>query len=154
MGEVLDCEIKLNQAGQMVAEVWRALPGRFSNLAVDNFIVMPNHIHGIVEILNVGAPLVGARPIVPIDPAQEDRATTRVAPTLGAVIGSFKSLTTVQYGRGVRQDGWPVFQGRLWQRNYYEHIIRNAQSHQDILEYIAANPERWESDPENPRPSV
>ena len=149
-GRVLDCEMKLNRTGRMVAEVWRALPNRFTNLAVDDFVIMPNHIHGIVDIENVGAPLVGARQTAPTSPEEEDGATTRVAPTLGAVVGAFKSLTAVQYVKGVRENGWPPFQDRLWQRNYYEHIIRNAESRQSIVEYLAANPINWANDPENP----
>ena len=153
-GEVRDCRMSLSRAGEMVSHVWKELPGRFPNVNIENFIVMPNHIHAVVDMHGVGAPLVGARPIAPTDSRKEDRATTRVAPTLGAVIGSFKSLTTVQYARVVRQEGWPAFQGRLWQRNYYEHIIRNAESRRSIPEYLASNPENWSNDPENPHSVV
>ena len=122
-GEIFDGEMDLNPAGHMVTKVWRALPSRFPNVMVDNFTVLPNHIHGIVEITNVsmpphettlvGAPLVGARPKAPTGPSKEERATTRVAPTLGAVIGAFKSLTTVKYTRGVTYKAWPPFEERL-----------------------------------------
>ena len=145
LGEVQNSHMSLSRAGEMVSRVWKGLPSRFHNVSVENFVVMPNHIHGIVEIQNVGAPLVGALT------AEATGATTRVAPTLGMVIGSFKSLTTVHFARGVRQEGWPAFQSRLWQRNYYEHIIRNSESRRRILEYLAANPENWDNDPENPR---
>ena len=114
---------------------------------------MPNHFHAIVVI--VGAPLVGALPPpdVPGPVAQPDRAPTRGAPTspaLGHVVGAFKSLTTAEYGRGVRDLGWPPFHGRLWQRNYYEHIIRSEESLEQIRDYILMNPQRWEWDRENP----
>ena len=79
-----------------------------------------------------------------------NRATTRVAPTVGGVVGAFKSISTVEYTRVVKQNGWPSFNRRLWQRNYYEHIIRNEESLNRIREYIVNNPLQWEFDRENP----
>ena len=82
---------------------------------------------------------------------EQHRAGTRPAPTtLGDVIGAFKSLTTVEYGRHVRSDRWPPFERRLWQRNYYEHIIRDEASLHRIRTYMKVNPSRWEFDRENP----
>ena len=85
---------------------------------------MPNHIHGIIVITD-GTPItkdVGATLVV-----AHNRAGTRPAPTirLGDVIGAFKSVSTKEYARGVRNYRWPPFAGRFWQRNYYEHVIRN-----------------------------
>ena len=134
----------------MVSEAWKGLAVRFPNVVVDNFVVMPNHIHAIVDINDVGAPLVGAPASRHASASEHNGATTRVAPTLGAVIGAFKSLTTVEYARRVRNEGWPAFQGRLWQRNYYEHIVRDDESRERILEYIAWNPANWMHDSENP----
>jgi REP element-mobilizing transposase RayT len=74
------------------------------------------------------------------------RATTRVAPTemrLGDIVSTFKSLTTLFYAAGVRQHGWPPFRGRLWQRNYYEHNIRDEDELARIRQYIRDNPIRW-----------
>lgn len=71
-------------------------------------------------------------------------------PTIGQIVGAFKSLTTIEYIRGVRQHGWPGFDKHLWQRNYHEHIVRDEPSLNRIREYIATNPERWEFDRENP----
>jgi putative transposase len=62
----------------------------------------------------------------------------------------FKTRTTNEYIRGARESGWAPFRGRLWQRNYYEHIIRNARELELIRDYIATNPVRWDTDPENP----
>ena len=79
-----------------------------------------------------------------------DRAATRAAPTaLGGAIGAYKSLTTVEYVRGVKTAGWPPFNQRLWQRNYYEHIARDDKSLTQIRQYIYDNPVRWSFDPEN-----
>jgi REP element-mobilizing transposase RayT len=69
---------------------------------------------------------------------------------LGDIVGAFKSITTHAYIQGVRRDGWPGFNGRLWQRNYYEHIIRDDPSLQRIRHYIESNPEQWAADRENP----
>jgi REP element-mobilizing transposase RayT len=73
--------------------------------------------------------------------------------SLGDVVHRFKTMTTKRYADGVKQLGWPPFRGRLWQRNYYEHIIRNEESLNRIREYIAANPLRWHLDRENPNPT-
>ena len=65
-------------------------------------------------------------------------------------MGWFKTMTTNAYILGVKQQGWTPYRGRLWQRNYYEHIVRNDNDLDRIRQYIAANPSRWASDPENP----
>ncbi len=149
-GEVRDGVMRLNAAGEMVLAEWDALSNRFPTVGLDAFIVMPNHIHGVIVITcdgNVGAGLVPA-PHLPGVGA--NGATTRVAPTLGNVVGAFKSLTTVLYTRGIRQSAWLAFSGRLWQRNYYEHIIHNEESLNRIRQYILDNPARWAFDRENP----
>jgi REP element-mobilizing transposase RayT len=154
-GDVVDGEMRLNDVGRMVVTEWERIPERFLNIELDAFIVMPNHIHGIIVIIqHVGAGLVpaqnGATPVgAGLVPAQ-DGATTRVAPTVGDVVGAFKSRVTVEYIRRVKKSGWPPFRGRLWQRNYYEHIIRDEESLNRIREYIATNPLRWHLDRENP----
>ncbi|MCY4653976.1 MAG: transposase [Dehalococcoidia bacterium] len=157
-GDVVDGEMRLNDAGMMVRRVWDGMPDRFPHIEMDEFVVMPNHGHGVIVIQQspgensahppVGASLVGAQS--PTNIHSDTRATTRVAPTLGDVVGAFKSLTTLEYGRGVRETGWPSFDKRLWQRNYYEHIIRNDKEWNMVREYINDNPARWETDSENP----
>ena len=149
-GEVLEAQMQMNEAGSMVQEVWWGLSQRFAGVEVGSMVVMPNHLHGVIALYEpVGAPLVGAqsrgnRATV------DNRATTRVAPTLGSVVGAFKSLTTVEYVRGVRARGWAPFRGRLWQRNYYEHIVRGDKSLERIEQYILDNPANWYLDKENP----
>jgi len=149
-GDIVDREIRLNAAGHMVKTVWKEMPAFYPGVGIDAFVVMPNHIHGIIMITNdtVGAGLVPAQ-----NGATPSGATTRVAPTLGDIIGAFKSRTTVLYTRGVKQSGWATFPGRLWQRNYYEHIIRNEESLNRIRQYILNNPSRWAMDRENPNAS-
>ncbi len=130
---------------RMIRNIWCDLPNRFPNIELDEFIIMPNHIHGIIV---VGVTLVVARA------NQTQRAGTRPAPTktvaLGDIVGAFKSLITNGYINGVKNKNWKRFDGRLLQRNYYEHIIRNGKSLNRIREYIINNPLRWDTDIENP----
>ena len=76
------------------------------------------------------------------------------APALGDVVGAFKSVTTVEYVRGVRGLGWQRFDKRLWQRNYFERVIRNEHELDLVREYIANNIVKWEFDRENPSGSI
>jgi REP element-mobilizing transposase RayT len=139
-------EMVLNEIGEMIKAQWLALKERFINIELHEFIIMPNHFHGILEILDpdtqndtVGAPLVGA---------QNDSAETpqNDKKTLSDMVDAFKSITTVEYIRGVKTLGWPPFDGKLWQRNYYEHIIRNEKSYYNISNYIVNNPAKWHED--------
>jgi len=148
-GEVADGEIRLSEAGRMLYNVWMDLPKYYPGVELDAFvIIMPNHIHGIII-------LVGAGPGACPDTAQPqgNGQPQEVAHTLGlpGVVHRFKTMTTKLYADGVKQLGWQPFPGRLWQRNYYEHIIRNDDSLNRIREYIAANPLRWHLDRENPK---
>jgi putative transposase len=83
-------------------------------------------------------------------PAHDTRATTRVAPTLGKIIGAYKSITTHEFIQGIKERAWPVFTKRLWQRNYYEHILRDQVDYERIAGYIWDNPANWDKDEENP----
>ena len=142
-GKVEDEEMVLNDSGRMIQTKWLELPHRFSHIRLDEFIVMPNHFHGIIIINNdenVGAPLVGA-----------PGAGTRPAPTLGDMVGAFESITTNAYIRGVKQRRWPPFPGKLWQRNYHDRIIRDEDELNRIREYIIYNPVKWSDDEDNPK---
>jgi len=145
-GQVVDGAMRLNDAGEFATRLWHDMPIRFSGLDVDAFVVMPNHIHGILVLSDnaatVGAPLVGA--------LDKNKAATRAAPTIGDIVGGFKSSFTVEYIRGVRNDRLPQFDRRVWQRNYYEHIIRDEPELTRARRYIEENPLRWEFDQENP----
>ena len=129
-----------NDAGRMVEQQWLGLVERFENIKLHEFIIMPNHFHGIVEF--VGAPLVGAH--LPV--GSQNRAPTRGAPTVGEMVGVFKSLTTNDYIRNVKDNDWQPFDKQLWQRNFYEHIIRDQESYVQIAEYIQNNPPKWLED--------
>jgi putative transposase len=153
-GRIYNGEMLLNDAGRMVNIEWKALQERFPNINVDVFQIMPNHFHGIIIIHSpetVGAGLVPAHP-AQTGSTTRVRATTRVAPTIGEIVGAFKSITTHKYIHGVEECGWPVFTKKLWQRNYYEHIIRNENDYERVANYIFENPSNWDKDNENPFP--
>lgn len=149
LGEIEGDEVRLNDAGRMVETTWHAIPTQHPGVEIDALVVMPNHIHGIIV-------LVGADPRV----CPENTGAHRGAPlpleprqrlSLATVVQRFKTLTTKRYIDGVNHHhAWPSFQGRLWQRNYYEHIIRNEAALEHIRQYIADNPVRWAFDSENP----
>ncbi|MCK4591435.1 MAG: hypothetical protein KAT86_06745 [Candidatus Latescibacteria bacterium] len=128
----------------VVQRWWDELHNKFPNVDTDAFVIMPNHIHGVIIITYpVGAHLR-------VRPESSSGQTHRSAPTVGNIIQWFKTMTTNEYIHGVKQYGWTPFPGRLWQRNYYEHIIRNEDQLNSIREYIHLNPLKWELDRENP----
>ncbi|MGC3980762.1 MAG: hypothetical protein QM808_05830 [Steroidobacteraceae bacterium] len=140
-GEISDGAMVLNKLGTLIESTWLQLSDHLPGLALDEFVIMPNHLHGIVALSGTGVMNyastagvnVGARFIAP-------------APTsLGAVIRSFKARCTVVY-RAANSTGTDP----LWQRNYYEHVIRNGKSLCAIREYIVNNPAQWALDRENP----
>ena len=141
-GEIENRQMMISDAGTMIKQQWEELPRRFNGVILDEFIVMPNHFHGIIQIQNatVGAPLVGA---------QNAGTKTRNA-TVGEIIGAYKSLSTNEYIQGVKELGWRPFDGKLLQRNFHEHIIRNKKSLNKIRKYIIENPFIWADDEENP----
>jgi len=147
-GKIIEDEMHLNSAGYMLQKEWMELPLRFNTIQLHEYIVMPNHFHGIIEI--VGAPLVGARPetsILTSDKVKYGEGQPQgIAPTIGNIVGRFKSITTNQYIRGVKDQQWQAFIGKLWQRNYYEHIIRNEPAYLNIADYIQTNPQKWQQD--------
>jgi putative transposase len=149
-GQVVEGQMILGDPGQMVESVWRQLP-RYHGVDVDAFAVMPNHMHGIIVLVGAGPVAtgpVGADPRACPDTGRPQGA----APTMSLpdVVHRFKSLTTAIYRRGVLQDGWQPFPGRLWQRNYYEHVIRDEEELNRIRQYIMDNAARWQDDVENP----
>jgi REP element-mobilizing transposase RayT len=135
----------------IVSKQWRNLPDRFRNIELDEFVVMPNHVHGIILVTgddpNVGAGLAPAR-----NPGRTQntiKATARVAPTVGKIVGTYKSICVTEWLKYIRQNSIDTL-GGFWQRNYYEHIIRGESSLDRVREYVHYNPLKWELDRENP----
>ena len=116
------------------------MPEKFTHIRNDQFVIMPNHIHGIIFIASVGAD----QRVCP------DHSPQR-KPTLGTIVQWFKTMTTNDYIKAVRMNNVGPFPGKLWQRNYYEHIIRDETDLNSIRQYIIDNPGKWEEDEENPK---
>jgi REP element-mobilizing transposase RayT len=145
-GYVDGIEMQTNDAGRMIAHWWMELAHKFTDVMPDTHIVMPNHIHGIVVIKStVGADL-RVCPSDNNDDNEGEHTGSPLRPSLSRIIQWLKTMTTNEYIDGVRNNGWTPFDHRLWQRNYYEHIIRNATSHRQIVDYIANNPNQWAND--------
>ena len=140
-GEVCDGRVLLNKWGGIVHEEWVMSEGVRHEIALDTFVVMPNHLHGIVIIKDAGITGVriratGRSPLPISGPGKR---------SLGAFIAGFKSAATKRINIDRHLPGVPV-----WQRNYFEHIIRGETSLGRIREYIVNNPQQWELDRENP----
>lgn len=156
-GEIIEGEMVLNDAGKMVQTIWDQIPPHYPGIGIDAFIAMPNHIHGIVI---VGAATGGRPGSGNYDSVHGQHGHGQhghgqpqgVAPTLSLadVVHRYKTMTTKRYTDGVKKHGWPPFPKRIWQRNYYEHIIRNENDYDRIYEYIQNNPVKWELDSLHP----
>ena len=136
-GRIRDGRMVLTAAGRMVQQAWDEIPIYYPPIEIDEFIIMPNHIHGIVVIPDTGQPLG----VAPTELSTE--LSRRESLSLPDVVHRFKSITTMRYIRGVNKNGWPRFPGKLWQRNYWEHIIRNDAALNHIRKYIRNNPAKW-----------
>ena len=135
-GNVVDSKIELNEFGRILAEEWERSKDIRQEIALDAFVAMPNHIHGVLIMTNHDVGATGRSPF-PSGPSKR---------SLGAFVGGFKSAVTTRINQLRGTPGVPI-----WQRNYYEHIIRDDESLKNrIREYIADNPIRWEFDAENP----
>ena len=157
-GEIVDGEMRLNHYGEIVQKRWDDIPIHFPNVEAWTFVVMSNHVHGIIVITN-------RRGTVPVpddnrtnnfknqkrgemtSPCKTGGETPPLhAPTLGQIIAYFKYQSTKEMN-ALCGDTITKF----WQRNYYEHIICNEREMDNIWRYIEANPSRWNGDDENPR---
>ncbi len=160
-GDIENGAMVTNDAGRMIESVWKEIPIHYSGIGIDAFQIMPNHFHGIITIgMSVGADLrvcpneihefpshVSGRPQGADNGHPQGGAPTLSLPN---VVQRFKSMTTRRYIEGVRIYGWPSFHNRLWQRNYFEHIIRNDIDLSRVCQYIRSNPEQWADDTDNP----
>jgi putative transposase len=138
LGEVIDGEISLNDVGLIVVECWTWLAEQYPYVTLDESIVMPNHLHGIILIEDDIRCRGGSRT------APTRNATTSNKP-LGQLVGAFKTISTKRINALRRTPG-----ARFWQRNYHEHIIDGDDEMNRIRDYIAYNPLTWETDEENP----
>ena len=142
-GKIENGILFLNDAGRMVEKWYFELEQKFPDKKCHEMVVMPNHFHCIIENISDG-----------IDNAMDAHDNIekygmhnkKWNATIGDAMDWFKTMTTNEYIRGVKTLGWKRFNGKMWQRNYYDHIIRNEQAYERISEYIFNNPKKWEDD--------
>jgi REP element-mobilizing transposase RayT len=142
--------------GQIANEQWFELPKRFPYVQLDAFIVMPKHVHGVLLMDYCNSPgiietYVGAGFTPALDnnniPTQNNKATARLAPTtIPNIIGAYKSLVLQHALQYIKTNCPDTILGKLWQRGYYDHIIRDYQAYEKITDYIANNPVKWDDD--------
>lgn len=135
-GTIMNGTVQLHELGNVVQLQWLRTAQIRNNIALDQFVVMPNHLHGIINILRRG--------VLPCAPVHTRRLKSP-SQTLGAIIRGFKSSTTKHINVMRNTPGRPV-----WQDNFYEHVIRNEDDLNAIRDYILNNPLQWELDEENP----
>jgi putative transposase len=133
-GEIDNDRMRLSSYGEIIRLSWFDLPQHYTNMELDVFVIMPNHIHGIIFLTDVGAGLKPA-PTVPAGHCHP----------LPEIIRGFKTFSSRKINELRNMSGTA-----LWQRNYYEHVIRRDESLEKIREYIETNPLRWALDKENP----
>jgi len=141
-GEVLDGDMRLNDAGGVVEQCWLAIPIHFPDVVLDAVVVMPNHVHGIVITIDRA---VGAKKFSPLRGENAEVRTPNRSPskTIGSIVRGFKIGVTKWFRESRGKE-------KVWQRNYYEHIIRNEEALSRIRQYIENNPMQWAYDRENP----
>ncbi len=145
-GKIGEGNVELFPAGMIVEEVRQEIPLHFPYVDVDAYVVMPNHFHGIIVIQDIVGDIVEARHEVSRSPRQAEPLPpepTKIQP-IGTIVGSFKSAVTKRV-----HDSGLYLQEKIWQRNYYEHVIHDECDYQKVHEYIEANPINWSLDEEN-----
>jgi REP element-mobilizing transposase RayT len=132
-GDLMDGEMILSEYGRIAKKCWEDIPGHYEKVELDVFVIMPNHIHGIVSIVRTG------RHACPL----RNRSATQYS-ILSNVIGSYKSAVTRQINRSNKDLGFE------WQRSFHDHIVRTDYSLDKICRYIINNPLKWDLDKQNP----
>ncbi len=152
LGEIKDGEMLLNEYGEIVMKCWEAIPGHFMNVGCDEFIIMPNHIHGIItincrgEVSSPFSEVIAPNSKIKTAPIQGGETSPLQKFTLGQIVAYFKYQSAKRINQIRNTSGQPV-----WQKNYYEHIIRDDRELQAIREYVRYNLLKWDEDEENPK---
>jgi REP element-mobilizing transposase RayT len=139
-GEIVNQEMMLSKRGQIADACWREIPNHFPHVELGAYVIMPNHMHGIIFIKDGRR---GAIYRAPTDDANIEKFGEPVKGSLPTIIRTYKAAVTRLIGRELNETG-------IWQRNYYDHIIRDEKDLQNKTDYIEANPRLWDEDDENP----
>ena len=149
----VSCFEQFPELVEIVDKEWRRISERFPTVTTDEYVIMPNHLHGIIVIDNESGYLHGGNPKsgYPQGVSLQGNVPNNEhgPPNLGAIIGSYKSLCANAWLKLIKFRDINA-RGKFWQSNYYEHVIRNEEELNRIRNYIADNPLKWESDRENP----
>ena len=146
-GTIVENKMQLNEAGRFVDDCWKQIPTHFPRVILDEYKIMPNHVHGTIMIEgNVG--VQNLEPLQkslrePTHEPPENKFQHIIPNSIGSIVRGFK-IGVTKWFRQNRQVHV------VWQRNFYEHIIRNDDSLNRIREYIMYNPIRWAADRDNP----
>ena len=143
LGNVCDGKIVLNKYGEIVAGAWEDLPRHYSHVQLDAWVVMPNHVHGILKLADGDVSRSGCLRRAGLKPAPTENRSPLQG--LSEVVRGFKTYSARRINalRGTTGTSF-------WQRGYFEHVIRSESSLNRIRRYIGENPMRWDEDPENP----
>jgi putative transposase len=136
-GEIVGDEMVVTALGQAAIDCWNSIPGHFPFVVLDEFVVMPNHIHGIV-IINKSDKTVETQDLASLQPGNPQNRFGPQSLNLASIVRGYKIGVT----KFARQNGIPF----LWQTRYHDHIIRNGQEYETICRYIHDNPQRWAQD--------
>jgi putative transposase len=137
-GEVVDGGMRLNPIGKITDECWAQIPTHFPNIKIDCYVVMPNHVHGIV-IIETQEPVGTTH--VSSTMSDSMRPNGPKAGSLGAIIGSYKGAVSRQINQVLNLET-----SRIWQERFHDHIIRNSDALHQIQTYVQTNPARWKDD--------
>ena len=143
-GKIENEKMILSDLGKIADECWRAIPDHFPLVELGAYVVMPNHVHGIIVITDNGRGAALLRPYTGPDENQNSHKINVKPGSLGAIVRSYKSAVSYRIHKEHNATG-------IWQRNYYEHIIRNDKDLQNKTDYIQANPMLWDEDENNPQ---
>jgi len=143
-GDIVAGVMQINKYGLMIQKWWMELPNKFKNVEMNTYMIMPNHLHGIISI--VGAD----RCVCPDRKYADSNKGAHTGAPLHRIVQWFKTMSTNEYLRNIYEKGWQRLNGKLWQRNYYDHIIRNETELDRIRQYIINNPSQWDNDENNP----
>ena len=140
-GRIINSEMHLNEYGLIAAAEWEKLPERYVNTMLDAYQIMPNHVHGIVHVTDETSPLADNQKRESTL-AETDSESNALA--CGEMVGGYKSIVFNAWLEIFKSQNRQM--GKLWQRNFYEHIIRNEKSYNTISNYIINNPASWNTD--------
>ncbi len=141
-GEIINDKMTLNAYGKIIDEIWGKIPVHFSDIALDEFVIMPNHVHGIIMIESI--PVHVPVEAIHESPLQGHGQRQRRKMLIPIIIGKFKMQSAKQINILRKMLGISV-----WQRGYYDHIVRDENDLNRIRQYIISNPLKWDLDEEN-----